>query len=77
MRGDEGGWRVDEIVLGCEDLEGGDLELVLLGIGIMEGGVGHTGKGVLEVRGDWRGVEDRIFVEVLVLLKLFCGRCTI
>ena len=52
MRGDEGGRRVDEIVLGCEDLEGGDLEgqVVLLGVGVMEGGVGHTGKGVLEVR---------------------------
>ena len=79
MRGDEGGRRVNEIVLSCEHLEGGDLEgqVVLLGIGVMEGGVGHTGEGVLEVRGDRRWVEDRIGIEMLVWLKLFCGRWTV
>jgi hypothetical protein len=37
MRCDESSRRVNEVVLGCEDLEGRDLEgQVLLGIGIME-----------------------------------------
>jgi hypothetical protein len=43
VRCDESGGRVDEVVLGCENFEGRDLEgQVLLGIGIMERGIGHT-----------------------------------
>jgi hypothetical protein len=58
MRGYESGGRVDEVVLGCKDLEGRDLEgQVLLGIGIMERRVGNTRERVLEVRGDWRWVK--------------------